>query len=104
VEQSATYQRFREAAESLKYEPAAVERMSADTVRVLADIEPGQKAATFVENMRQKLARQLRARMRQATIAWVVQFVRQRFAAATVRMPDDKVIVIYLDGDNGEVD
>jgi hypothetical protein len=104
MEQSPIYQRFRDATIALGHDAHDIERMSPELVRLLADIEPGRHTATFIANMKRKLARDLRTRARQATLAWIAEFVRQRFAAATVRMPEDKTVVIYLDGMAGEVD
>ncbi len=98
MEQSAVYQRFKDAAEALGHDGAAVQRLSAETVRLMADADGAEATATFVENMKNKLARQLRARARRATSTWIEEQVRQRFAGAAVRMPDDKIAVVYLDG------
>jgi hypothetical protein len=98
MRQSAIYQRFREAVKTLGHDAAAVERLSAETVRLMAEAGAEEATATFVENMKKRLALELRGKTRQAATAWIEGQVRQRFALATVRMPEDKIAVIYLDG------
>ncbi|MBE0537439.1 MAG: hypothetical protein IH624_17385 [Phycisphaerae bacterium] len=98
MKQSAIYQRFKKAVTALGHDAATVERMSTDMVRLFGEIEADAQTATYLEDMKKKLARELRSENRRAAGSWLQAQVRQRYKLATVRMPEDKIAVIYLDG------
>lgn len=96
------YGRLREAVLAGGHDSSAVKSMTVDELRSMAEAKG--ESVTFLENMRSRLAAELKEKERRTVAAWIEGLIRERFPLAEVRLVEDKIGVVYLDGASEEVE
>ncbi len=98
------YKKLRDAVEARGDDSGAVEDLGTRAARSLIGPEAKGVTATLLENMKRRLAAELRRREMQATADWIVSRVQTRFADVEVKIRRGRVIEVWLDGLPEEVE
>ena len=104
MRRSQLYKRLRDAVEVRGDDSSAVEDMSAAAARSIIGLEAAGATTTLIRNAKRTLAAELRREEMQATADWIVSGVQTRFAEAEVKIRRGRVVEVWLDGLQEEVE
>ncbi len=102
MQRRALFKRFREAVEAAGIDIAGIEALSADDVRQMAGVEG--RTGTFLENMKRRMASELKLREVQGVAQWIQSRIQTQFPQAETKVRRGGVVEVWLDGIPREVD